>query len=119
MAAASPPMGSDRGGWQRRFHDYRVLAEALRVQFYWAIAGVERPAVSRFGHDAFLKRQELELGWISNMLRVAGHRDDAAANTPPEAGVEVAVRDWVGESARPIALLPPTLAAAVAMAALH
>ncbi len=68
---------TSRGGWQRRYHDYRVLAEALRVQFYWAIAGVERPAVSRFGHDAFLKRQDLELGWIRNMLRVAGQRDDA------------------------------------------
>jgi hypothetical protein len=85
-----------RGGWQRRYHDYRVLAEALRVQFYWAIAGVERPSVSRFGHDAFLKRQELELGWIRNMLRVAGQRDDATQDTPSDAGVEVAVRDWVG-----------------------
>lgn len=85
-----------RGGWQRRFHDYRVLAEALRVQFYWAIAGVERPSVSRFGHDSFLKRQELELGWIRNMLRIAGQRDDAADDVPSDAGVEVAVRDWVG-----------------------
>ena len=65
---------AQRGGWQRRYIDYRVLAEALRVQFYWAIAGVERPAASRFGHDAFLKRQDLELGWIRNMLRVAGQQ---------------------------------------------
>ncbi len=75
--------------------DYRVLAEALRVQFYWAIAGVERPSVSRFGHDGFLKRQDLELGWIRNMLRVAGQRDDATDETPSDRGVEIAVRDWV------------------------
>ena len=65
---------TSRGAWQRRSMDYRVLAEALRVQFYWAIAGVERSSVSRFGHDQFLKRQELELGWIRNMLRVAGRK---------------------------------------------
>ena len=89
-----------RRGWQRRYHDYRVLAEALRVQFYWAIAGVERPAVSRFGHDAFLKRQSLELGWIRNMLRVAGQRDDATEETPSDIGIEIAVRDWVESELR-------------------
>lgn len=88
---------ANRGGWQRRYHDYRVLAEALRVQFYWAIAGVERPAVSRFGHDSFLKRQDLELGWIRNMLRVAGQKDDATEETPSDAGIDIATRDWVGD----------------------
>ncbi len=32
-----------RGDWQRRYVDYRVLAEALRVQFYWAVAGCRSP----------------------------------------------------------------------------
>ena len=85
-----------RGGWQRRYLDYRVLAEALRVQFYWAVAGVDRPAASRFGHDAFLKRH-LELGWIRNMLRVAGRRDDASDHAPTESGIEIASRDWIGD----------------------
>jgi len=86
-----------RGAWQRKYLDYRVLAEALRVQFYWAVAGVERPAPSRFGHDLFLKRQDLELGWIRNMLRVAGRRDDAGGHAVPEAGIDFAVRDWIGD----------------------
>ena len=86
-----------RGEWQRRYCDYRVLAEALRVQFYWAVAGVRRPTASRFGHDAFLKRQDLELGWIRNLLRVAGRRDDASVARPVESGIAVAVRDWVGD----------------------
>ncbi len=85
-----------RGDWQRRYLDYRVLAEALRVQFYWAVAGVERPAASRFGHDAFLKRH-LELGWIRNLLRVAGRRDDASGHAPTESGIEIASRDWIGD----------------------
>ena len=86
-----------RGDWQRKSQDYRVLAEALRVQFYWAVAGVARPAPSRFGHDLFLKRQDLELGWIRNVLRVAGRRDDAGGRVAYDEGVEIAVRDWVGD----------------------
>jgi hypothetical protein len=85
-----------RGDWQRRYLDYRVLAEALRVQFYWAVARVDRPAASRFGHDAFLK-QHLELGWIRNLLRVAGRRDDASDHAPTESGIEIASRDWIGD----------------------
>jgi hypothetical protein len=85
-----------RGGWQRRYLEYRVLAEALRVQFYWAVAGVDRPAASRFGHDAFLKRH-LELGWIRNVLRVAGRTDDASDHAPTESGIEIASRDWIGD----------------------
>jgi hypothetical protein len=88
-----------QGAWQRKSQDYRVLAEALRVQFYWAIAAVERPAPSRFGHDAFLKRQDLELGWIRNLLRVAGRRDDAGGHVVRDEGIEIAVRDWVGDDA--------------------
>ena len=89
-----------RGNWQRRYLDYRVLAEALRVQFYWAVAGVDRPKLSRFGHDAFLKRHDLELGWIRNILRVAGRRDDATGDKPTEAGIALATRDWVGDETR-------------------
>jgi hypothetical protein len=92
-----------RGAWQRRYLDYRVLAEALRVQFYWAVAGVDRPAPSRFGHDAFLKRQDLELGWIRHMLRVAGQKDDAGGRVTVaavEAGIGAAVRDWIGDERR-------------------
>ena len=88
---------ADRAEWQRRYLDYRVLAEALRVQFYWAVAGVDRPRLSRFGHDLFLKRHDLELGWIRNILRISGLRDDATASKPTEAGIAIAVRDWVGD----------------------
>jgi len=96
MAAALLMYGVERrGAWQRRHLDYRVLAEALRVQFFWAVAGVNRPALSRFGHDSFLKRQDLELGWIRNVLRVAGAREDAAGGAAPDSGIEFAAQDWV------------------------
>ncbi len=50
--------------WQEHFQDYRALAEALRVQLYWAIAGVPA-SVS----DHYLRKQSGELGWIQFALR--------------------------------------------------
>jgi hypothetical protein len=50
--------------WQERFQDYRALAEALRVQLYWAIAAVPA-SVS----DHYLRKQSGELGWIQFALR--------------------------------------------------
>jgi hypothetical protein len=53
-----------RRRWQERFQDYRALAEALRVQFYWASVGVP-VAVS----DNYLGHQSDELRWIRQGLR--------------------------------------------------
>jgi len=51
-------------GWQTRYQDFRALAEALRVQFYWAACGVPL-AVS----DNYLRHQEDDIGWIRLALR--------------------------------------------------
>ncbi len=50
--------------WQEHFQDYRALAEALRVQLYWAIAAVPA-SVS----DHYLRKQSGELGWVQFALR--------------------------------------------------
>ena len=67
-----------RSGWNRKYLDYRALAEGLRVQFYWAAAGVTSENESKFTHDNFLQTQDPELGWIRNIMRVAGTRCDAS-----------------------------------------
>jgi hypothetical protein len=84
-----------RWAWQRKFLDYRVLAEGLRVQFYWSLAGVRMDNPSRFSHDCFLERQDLELGWIRNLMRYAGFRADAVAGTVSRQGIELARHHWV------------------------
>jgi hypothetical protein len=84
-----------RGQWYRKFVDYRGLAEGLRVQFYWSLAGVPQPNAARFAHDSFMKRQDLETGWIRNLMRYAGRRADAVVQAPP-AALEDTVRCWVG-----------------------
>ena len=50
--------------WQNRFQDYRALAEAMRVQLFWALAAT--PAAAS---DNYLRKQSGELGWIPFALR--------------------------------------------------
>ena len=86
-----------RGAWHRKYLDCRTLAEGLRVQFYWAAAGVTSGNVSKFAHDNFLQMQDPELGWIRNVMRVAGTECDVAPSTTA-AGVEFSVREWIGDA---------------------
>lgn len=88
-----------RGAWHRKYLDYRALAEGLRVQFYWAAAGVVSESASKFTHDVFLQSQDPELGWIRNVMRVAGLRSDAAASHDPR-GLDFVLREWVGDMSR-------------------
>ena len=66
------------------------------MQFYWAAAGVQSEIESKFAHDNFLQTQDPELGWIRNVMRVAGTRCDAAPNLNP-AGLEIAIDEWIGD----------------------
>jgi hypothetical protein len=85
-----------RGAWHRKYLDYRTLAEGLRVQFYWAAAGVTSGNVTKFAHDNFLQMQDPELGWIRNVMRVAGMESDVRPSDDP-AGLDFAVREWIGD----------------------
>jgi len=86
---------ANRGGWHRKYLDYRTLAEGLRVQFYWAAAGVTSGNVTKFAHDNFLQMQDPDLGWIRNVMRVAGTECDAAP-ARDRSGLEFAESEWIG-----------------------
>jgi hypothetical protein len=86
-----------RSAWNRKYLDYRALAEGLRVQFYWAAAGVTSENESKFTHDNFLQTQDPELGWIRNIMRVAGTRCDVRPETSNEA-LAFVLREWIGDS---------------------
>jgi hypothetical protein len=88
---------ASRSAWHRKYLDYRALAEGLRVQFYWAAAGVTSGNVTKFAHDNFLQMQDPDLGWIRNVMRVAGTECDLAPNADP-AGVQFSVREWIGDA---------------------
>ena len=89
-----------RGDYYRKYLDYRVLAEGLRVQFYWALAGVPAENPSHFSHDNFMKRQDLEIGWIRNIMRYAGRRADAVQIHATKKGLQAAINNWVGDTSR-------------------
>jgi hypothetical protein len=70
---------------QGRYLDYRALAEGLRVQYYWRLAGLTDNASS-----SYLRKQLDELRWIREALRATG-----AAPPPPSARPELALKCWV------------------------
>lgn len=80
----------------RRFHtkylDYRALAEGLRVQFYWRMAGLA-DSVS----DHYISQQRGELEWIRTAIR----RHDAfagpaaASRSSTERRIETVIDTWV------------------------
>ncbi len=83
--------------WHRKYLDYRALAEGLRVQLYWHLAGVEERDSMRFSHDTFLQKQDLELEWIRHVMRGAvlvGDRRQA----PGREWLYWTINDWVGDS---------------------
>jgi len=88
---------SERRQWHRKYLDYRVLAEGLRVQFYWAVAGVHGKGQSKFEHDNFLRQRDMELGWIRNVMRVAGTLSDSQASTDEREGLRFVIRHWIGD----------------------
>jgi len=86
----------NRFSWHRKYLDYRTLAEGLRVQLYWAAAGVSSGNRSKYTHDNFLQTQDPDLGWIRNVMRVAGTECDAS-DYREAAGLEFALREWLGD----------------------
>ncbi|MEH6518949.1 MAG: hypothetical protein V7742_19905 [Halioglobus sp.] len=86
-----------RGAWHRKYLDYRTVAEGLRVQFYWAIAGVSSSKEWRYSHDGYLQSQDPEFGWIRNVMRVAGIQSDVRTCRNPE-GLSFVLRDWIGNA---------------------
>jgi hypothetical protein len=94
VAAAVQYLARSRG-WHRKYLDYRTLAEGLRVQFYWAAAGVVSDSVARYSHDNYLQAQDAELGWIRNVMRVAG-LESGARSKKAEDGLRFVENAWVG-----------------------
>jgi hypothetical protein len=85
---------AQRREWHRKYIDYRALAEGLRVQGYWQRAGIGADESGAFAHDNFMQKQDVELGWIRNVMRAAAVR---ASITPPRRDVAAVVAEWIGE----------------------
>ncbi|RDS80091.1 hypothetical protein [Dyella psychrodurans] len=86
-----------RHEWHRKYLDYRALAEGLRIQSYWRRVGILKDTDHEFAHDNFLQKQNIELGWIRNVMRAVGLQ--APAKPAPDALDEV-ISEWVGEAGK-------------------
>jgi hypothetical protein len=81
--------------WHRKYLDYRALAEGLRVQLYWNLAGVVDAASAEFAYDSFLQQQDVDLGWIRHVMR-QGSLHRRRGQTPDAAWVDWVIGEWVG-----------------------
>jgi hypothetical protein len=90
---------ANRRGWHRKYLDYRALAEGLRIQSYWRRAGISLTRDYAFAHDDFLQKQNVELGWIRNVMRAAGLPPSHAPMVDAAALAGV-IDEWVGRSGR-------------------
>ncbi len=86
-----------RRAWHRKYLDYRALAEGLRIQCYWRRAGITSTDDHEFAHDNFLQKQNIELGWIRNVMRAASLHPQA--EQAPDALATV-IAEWVGQSGK-------------------
>ncbi len=89
-----------RREWHRKYIDYRSLAEGLRVQSYWRRAGIIDINTVFFAHDNFLQKQDVELGWIRNLMRGASLEGILRAAPGDEAEVDRVVDQWIGSLER-------------------
>ncbi len=86
-----------RRKWHRRFLHYRALAEGLRVDFYWEIAGVRTQFDGEFAHESFLQKQDVDLEWIRAALRAVSLRCALYPRTAWPHGFEHAYAAWIGD----------------------
>ena len=82
--------------WHRKYLDYRALAEGLRVQVYWNLAGVINHRSATFAYDNFLQKQDVDLAWIRHVMRLASLRR-SRHHIPDERWVPWVIDQWVGE----------------------
>jgi hypothetical protein len=87
-----------RRGWHRKYLDYRALAEGLRVQCYWRRAGISLTGDPEFAQDSLMQKQDIELGWVRNVMRSAGLFGHAWPALRNEAALRGVIDEWVGDA---------------------
>lgn len=88
-----------RRAWHRKYLDYRALAEGLRVQYYWRRAGISLTSDPEFARDSLMQKQDIELGWVRNVMRSAGLAAGAHGSRHDAAAMREVIQAWVGDDA--------------------
>jgi hypothetical protein len=90
-------MWAHRRSWHRKYLDYRALAEALRVDFYWELAGVRKEFEGEFAHESFLQKQDADLQWIRNAMRAVSLELAIRPSGNFKEGFPFVYAAWVGD----------------------
>lgn len=72
--------------FHNRYHEYRALAEALRIQLFWRVAGIDESVGGYYPNC-----QAGELGWVHRALRAAS----LPIEGPRGGNVELVEEQWV------------------------
>lgn len=86
-----------RRSWDRRYLDYRALAEGLRVDFYWELSGVRAQFDDAFAHESFLQKQGAQIEWMRAAMRAVNLRCALYPRAAMPCGFEHALSAWVGD----------------------
>ena len=92
---------AERHGYQTRYLDYRALAEGLRVQFFWKLAGIEDSVA-----DFYMRKQRSELDWIRNAIRACTIENSHAHSLNPlseemqRERLKLVQKHWVEDQAK-------------------
>lgn len=97
---------SRKRNYQNKYLDYRALAEGLRVNLFWKIAGIKDDVAS-----FYLRKQQGDLEWIRQALRnvslVAGiqqyrqsHRGGSVDREEIKTSFGIIMENWVNDQAR-------------------
>ncbi len=89
----------ERRQWHRKYLDYRALAEGLRVQFYWNLAGVIDLQSAEFAYDNFLQKQDVDLGWIRHVMRNMS-LSRSRNQLPSPDWLAWVIEHWIGSESR-------------------
>jgi hypothetical protein len=79
-----------RQDYQNRYQDYRGLAEGLRIQFYWRLAGVNECVA-----DHYLGRHRHEMQWIRNACRASLIAANCALGNAGEEVRKIVFDRWI------------------------
>jgi len=80
IAGAGLLIWETRSGRRKKHEDYRALAEALRVQFFWMAAGL-----SDLAAEQYLLKHAGEMVWIREAISECGLHDPVAGLNAPVA----------------------------------
>ncbi len=86
-----------RRSWDRRYLDYRALAEGLRVDFYWELSGVRARFDYAFAHEGFLHKQDAQIEWMRAAMRCVNLQCAMFPRTTVSNGFEQAIAAWLGD----------------------